>query len=116
LAKLPVERANEIAYQLIDQMVQELEDLIEMAFPADQLPFMEKPTARERFARYVTATDPADRAILFNDNYLEQLKTGEAVLPVSDFWRNALTVPSVFEELRKDFVRLYDQMMKAEFV
>lgn len=65
--------------------------------------------AAERWQQYLDKTDSLDLALLLDEDYLQQYQDGLALAPVSPLWLAAISIPSLYKKLRRDFVNLYEE-------
>ncbi len=103
---LSPERENEILERVLDEEIKRIDDDLDRAFPDDMLPTMQPLPSEERYQRYLSLTPESDAIMLQHDSYLSDLAAGIAPPPFSQFWRQLLTFPDIFTEVRKDFVQL----------
>ena len=103
---LTPEVENEIANDVIDNMLLEIQEDIERAFPDDMLPTMVELPPEQRAEAYGRMTDPRDVDLIRDKNYLENLEAGRARMLVSPAWRQMAIFPDIFLEAQKDFIKV----------
>lgn len=102
---LPADVENAILEQVIQEYVLQMKDDDDLfdAFPGGLLPTMTPLSSEQRLARYATLTNPEDKALLDDPEYLKKYAAGMLPAPVSPFWLNQLRMPTLFHESQRDF-------------
>lgn len=70
-------------------------------------------TPQERLAFYTMITDPGDFGLLINPYYIERYRRGLMPAPVSPYWSQLIAIPWAFYKYQGDFIRLFQQSIKA---
>ena len=103
-------RMTELLEETIEHELDEAMRLADAVFPDDVFVGQTKLSSRQRFARAVMLTDPADFDSLQDEDYLKKLKKGLAPPLVSPFWRQLLAFPEEFSKERRAFLSKYEDM------
>lgn len=100
------ERATEIIEQVVEERLKRIKPGVAMAYPDGLFPGMTKLPARQRLARYVMVTDPADYPYLSDPEYWTKFKEGRLPPLKSNFWLTMTFDKDTFREAQKDFIDL----------
>ena len=103
------ERGTEIMRRVVEEAVDDFERRVLSAYPDQTMPGLRKLSAGESFARMVIGTQPADFPLLQDEEYVEHYRLGLVPPPVSPLWLNLLSIPSLFKEQQRNFLRWYRQ-------
>jgi hypothetical protein len=110
---IPGQEQTDILVELVRELQAELYEGTRLIYSDGVFPTTNQLSGPERLGFYLEHTDPADYALLFDDNYIEALmRFGPEALGAtiaSPYWLNEMSVRQSFERNRKDFMRLIDQ-------
>ena len=98
----------------LDDAIQRVQQVVDSAFP-DGLPVMDKPgTPEERLLRYQKVTYEEDKPLLAINGYIAKFKRSEQPPLLSPFWQALVLFPDLYEEMRKDYMRVSGQLYEEE--
>lgn len=110
---IPGARATEIIQERVKAALANWDERISNVIPDGIFPGTTQLTGQERLLHYLTVTtDPNDFPLLQAEGYAkayeEGVKTGQVTVPMptSEFWVNALSIPSQYDKLARDFRNL----------
>lgn len=79
----------------------------------NKFPSMREMSPDQRFAYYVTMTDPQDFQLLQQPDYIEKYRKGLYPILKSPRWQTLMSIPDLFQEVRSDFLSLYRRRVGA---
>lgn len=79
----------------------------------NKFPSMREMSPDQRFAYYVTMTDPLDFQLLQQPDYIDKYRKGLYPILKSPRWQTLMSIPDLFQEVRSDFLSLYRRRVGA---
>ena len=110
---LDAESANEVLMELADEVADDLMQQLDDAFPAAMIPTSITLPPRERLARYLANTNPADLHLIADTEYVEKYRLGIYPPPESPFWAGLLLIPEEFKDTQRDFRVLWQRYIAS---
>ncbi len=111
--RLPGARMTDIINQTVNDRLDSLMERIDNVFPDDTFPGTQDLPPNQRLNQYLTMTTAvSDMALLAMPDYVELYKQGQVPPPQSPQWLTALSDPSEFEHMQKDFTTLARRTQK----
>ena len=111
---LSKEKERAILDREVDRAIKHSQETVGKVFP-DGLPHMDKPgTPEERLLRYQKVTYEEDKPLLAINGYIAKFKRGELPPLLSPFWQALVLFPDLYNEMRKDYMRVSGQLYEEE--
>ena len=110
---IPGAEATAIIQEVVMEEMKRIKPGLAMAYPDGIFPGQKKLPAKERLARYVMVTDPADYPYLSDPDYVTKFKAGALPPLKSSFWLQATFDRDTFKDIQSDFLTLSDNAMES---